>query len=326
MKKGLMIILIILLVGLLSTFVGNCAEAKGEIVVYSASGPEITNPIYELFNAKYPGIKFVTVYAGTPELFARFAAEKDNPAADVIFGGPPIIYDKEADLFEPYVHPEREYFATYDPNNIWQPYTTFCQPLMLNKKLIKPEEYPKTVKEVLDNGKKWLDRGGIALADPDKSSTGWTIVSGITSAYDWNFIENLLPYCKVTPGSDAMFSAIKDGEACIGWINEDLGVKWVNEGLPVELIYPIDVVTIQMDCYGLVKNGPNPELAKLFVNFLGSKEAHIITANIVKRRSVRKDVKPPGDLPVLGDLKLFYASEPREIVVAKFSALQQKIK
>lgn len=326
MKKSLIILIVILLVALLGTSIAKCAEPKGEIVVYSASGPEITGPIYEIFKVKYPDIKFTTVYAGTPELFARFAAEKNNPAADVIFGGPPIIYDKEADLFEPYVHPEREYFATYDPNSIWQPFTTFCQPLMVNKKLILPNEYPKTVKEVLDNGEKWLDRGGIALADPNKSSTGWTIVSGITSAYDWNFIESLLPYCKVTPGSDAMFSAIKDGEACIGWINEDLGVKWVKEGLPVELIYPIDVVTIQMDCYGLVKNGPHPELAKLFINFLGSKEVHIVVANIVKRRSVRKDVNPPGDLPVLGDLKLFYASEPREVVVAKFSTLQEKIK
>ena len=78
-----------------------------------------------------------------------------------------------------------------------------------------------------------------------------------------------------------MFSAVRDGELPIGWINEDLGVQWEQAGANVKLIYPTDVSTIQMDAYGLVKNGPNPEAAKLFMEFLGSKEVHEIAAQIV---------------------------------------------
>lgn len=319
MKKTLIIALTLLAVGLLS--IGVNAGPSGEIFVYSASGPEITGPIIELFNKTYPDIKVVKIHAGTPELFSRIRAEKGNPAADVMFGGDPLLYDREADLFEAFVHPERENFATLDPNNIWNPFTIFVQPLIVNTNLVKPEDYPETVLEVLGNGPKWKANGGIALAAPNTSSTGWTIVSGIATAHGWDFIEKLMPYLSVTNGSDAMFNAVKDGELPIGWINEDLGYQWESAGIGVKLIYPSDVVTIQMDAYGLVKNGPNPKLAKIFLEFLGTKEVHEVASQIVKRRSVRNDVEPPGGLPELEGLNLYYASEPRDVVTDRFNAI-----
>ena len=319
MKKTLIIALTLLAVGLLS--IGVNAGPSGEIFVYSASGPEITGPIIELFNKTYPDIKVVKIHAGTPELFSRIRAEKGNPAADVMFGGDPLLYDREADLFEAFVHPERENFATLDPNNIWNPFTIFVQPLIVNTNLVKPEDYPETVLEVLENGPKWKANGGIALAAPNTSSTGWTIVSGIATAHGWDFIEKLMPYVSVTNGSDAMFNAVKDGELPIGWINEDLGYQWGSAGIGVKLIYPSDVVTIQMDAYGLVKNGPNPKLAKIFLEFLGTKQVHEVASQIVKRRSVRNDVEPPGGLPELEGLNLYYASEPRDVVTDRFNAI-----
>lgn len=322
MKRTLIFALTLLMIGVLA--IGANAQPSGEIVVYSASGPEITGPIIELFNKTYPDIKVVKIHAGTPELFSRLRAEKGNPAADVMFGGAPLLYDREADLFEPFVHPHKEHFATNDPDNIWSPFTIFVQPLIVNTNLVKPEDYPETVKEVLENGSKWKANGGIALAAPNTSSTGWTIVSGIATACGWDFIEELVPYVSVTNGSDAMFNAVKDGELPIGWINEDLGYQWESAGVGVKLIYPSDVATIQMDAYGLVKSGPNPELAKIFLEFLGTKEVHEVASQIVKRRSVRTDVEPPGGLPELEGLNLFYASEPRDVVTDRFNAIVER--
>jgi len=319
MKRLLVIVLTLAMVVFAAAAVA--AQPSGKIVVYSASGPEITDPIIELFNKAHPEIEVVKIHAGTPELFSRLRAEANNPAADVMFGGDPLTYDRERDLFEPFDHPEKANFQTYDPYNIWQPFTIFVQPLMVNTKLVAPEYYPTTVKEVLANAEYFKSLGGIALSAPNTSSTGWTIVSGIATAHGWDFIAQLAPYLSVTNGSDAMFSAVRDGELPIGWINEDLGVQWEKAGADVKLIYPTDVATIQMDAYGLVKNGPNPEAAKVFMEFLGSKEVHEIAAEIVKRRSVRVDVAPPGDLPPLEGLNLYYASEPRDVVTDKFNQL-----
>jgi len=323
-KKSLLIIFVVLIIALLIS-VNTTSAYESKLFVYSASGQEITGPIFELFNVKHPDIEIVSIHAGTPELFARLNAEQNNPAADVMFGGSPLLYDSSANLFKPYDHPDTKSFVTSDPNSIWHPFTIFAQPIMLNTEMVNESDYPATVKELLANGKKWKEMGGIALADPSKSSTGWTIISGVATAYGWDFIKDLLSYCVITPGSDPMFTAIKDGEAPIGWINEDLGVKWELEGLPVKLIYPEDAITVQMDAYGIVKNGPNPVAAEKFVNFLGTQEVHILVANIIKRRSARTDVNPPGELPKMGDLKLFYASEPREVVVDKFNALMKEL-
>lgn len=322
MRRSLLVVCALAILALLQF--GAHAQT-GNIVVYSASGPEITGPIIDLFQRSHPDIHITLVHAGTPELFSRIRAEAANPAADVMFGGDPLIYDREADLFAPFDHPHKESFATNDPHNIWHPFTIFVQPILVNTRLVKPEDFPSTVQQLLANGALWKSNGGIALAAPHTSSTGWTIVSGIATAHGWGFIEELLPYLTVTNGSDAMFNAIKDGEVPIGWINEDLGIQWEIEGVEVKLIYPTDVATIQMDAYGLVKNGPNPEAAKKFVEFLGTKEVHEIATQIVKRRSVRNDVEPPGDLPALEGLNLFYASEPRDVVTARFNALLERV-
>jgi iron(III) transport system substrate-binding protein len=194
---------------------------------------------------------------------------------------------------------------------------------MVNTNLVQEAEYPKTVKEL--NDEKWLQKGSIALADPNKSGTGFTIVSGLSSAYGWDFIEELVRYCRITPGSDAMFTAVKDGEVPVGFINEDLGAKWEAEGLPVKMIYAADAVTVQMDAIALVAGGPNPELGKAFIDFICSKAVHEIARDTILRRSARKDVTPPPGLPALGDLKLFPEMEPRDVVNAKFSEIMQEV-
>ena len=190
--KKLMAILAALVI-MVSAVGTGAAQPTGKIVVYSASGPEIADPIIDLFNERYPNIEVTKVHAGTPELFSRLRAEANNPAADVMFGGDPLTYDREADLFTPFDHPEKANFQTYDPYDIWQPFTIFVQPLMVNTSMVTPENYPATVQDVLENAQYFKDLGGIALAAPNTSSTGWTIVGGAT-AHGWEFIADLVPY------------------------------------------------------------------------------------------------------------------------------------
>ncbi len=304
-------------------FVSQVPAISGTLNVYSPHGPEITDPIVTKFNEQYPDIKVQLIKAGTGELLARIRAEKGNPAADVMWGGSTILFDSDADLFAAYESATDKEMAKTDPNKKWHPFAILCQPIMVNTNLVKEDEYPKTAKEL--NDEKWLQKGSIALADPNKSGTGFTIVSGLSSAYGWDFIKELLRYTRVTPGSDAMFKAIKDGEVPVGFINEDLGAKWEAEGLPVKMIYATDAVTVQMDAIALVAGGPNPELGKVFIDFVGSKAVHEIARDTILRRSARKDVTPPPGLPKLGDLKLYPEMEPRDVVNAKFSGIMKEV-
>ncbi len=291
---------------------------KGVVNVYSPHGPEITDPIFDAFNEKYPDIRVERIKAGTGELLSRIEAEKKNPSADIMWGGDTTSFDSYEELFEAYESPEDAYMQNTDPAKKWHPFAILCQPILVNTNLLSEDQYPTTVQELVDL--KW-EKPAIALSDPNKSGTGYTIVSGLVNAYGWDFIEEMLKNCVVLPGSDAMFKAVRDGEVPAGFINEDLGAKWEQEGLPVKMIYATDAVTVQMDALALVKNGPNPELSKLVIDFICSAEAHKIAVETISRRSARKDVDPPAVLPKLGELNLFTANEPRQIVNAKFDAL-----
>ncbi len=323
--KKIMTLLILAILFSTAVYAGGQGEKeqpaeKGVINLYTPHGPEITGPILELFHEKYPGIQVQLVSGGTGELLSRLEAEKENPSADIMWGGDTVSFESASNLFAPYDSPEDAAMVKSDPEKKWHPFAILCQPVFVNTDLVKEADFPKTAKELTDSSRK---KGKIALADPNKSGTGYTIVSGLVNAYQWPFIEELLKNCVVTPGSDAMFKAVKDGEVAIGWINEDLGAKWEAEGLPVKMIYAKDAVTVQMDAVALVKDGPSPELGKLLLDFICSKDAHAIAVEKISRRSARKDVAPPAILPALGDLRLFTANEPRQVVNAKFEAINK---
>lgn len=318
MKRALIAVLLAALAGLVPL-----AAASNAVTIYTMHGPEITTPILDAFRAKNPSITVNLVKAGTGEIVARLEAEKGNPAADILWGGDNIaVFEGSPHLFASYKSPEDKFMSNKDPSDKWHAFTVFCQAIMVNTKMVKPADYPKGAKDLLDPA--WKKAGGVALADPNKSGTGYTIVSGLSNAFGWSYIEKLVPNCIVLPGSDPMFKAVKDGELPVGFINEDLGATWKAQGLPIEIIYAKDAVTIQMDACALVKSGPNPELAKTVLNFICSKEAHIIAVNVINRRSARIDVTPPAGLPDLGDLNLFTASEPRQVVNAKFTKIYGK--
>ena len=52
----------------------TAASPSGKVVIYTGSGPEITEPIYALWKEKYPDIDIEEVKGGTGELLARISA------------------------------------------------------------------------------------------------------------------------------------------------------------------------------------------------------------------------------------------------------------
>ena len=85
----------ILIISFLSIW--NIANA-GNVVVYTASGPEIFEPIAKGFNSNYPDIDLSFIVLDTGEMFQRVKAEAGNPAADVTFAGSIASYEHYSDL------------------------------------------------------------------------------------------------------------------------------------------------------------------------------------------------------------------------------------
>ncbi len=179
---------------------------------------------------------------------------------------------------------------------------------------------PTRVTDLLDP--KWSKLGGIVIADPTQSGTGYTMIGGLANGLGWDVTSRIIKAARAVPGSNAMFNAVRDGEAAVGWINEDLGVRWETQGLPVRMVYPADALTVQVDANGIVKGAPHPDAARRLIDFLGSRDAQVLVTTVIKRRSARKDVPPPATLKSFATLKIFPAKEPNDVVTAKFRKIK----
>lgn len=294
----------------------------GDLVVYTAHGEATSAPILQAFAKAYPDVKVTVVRGGTGELIERLRAEGGNASADVMWGGPTQTFEENAALFQPYQSSSDADMVTTDPNHIWHPFTVLLQPMIVSTKRIEAASVPKTQKDLLsDNFEK---AGGLILPDPSKSGTGYTILSALAGNFGWEFVGKLVRSARIAPGSDDAFNAVRDGEAAVGWINEDLGAKWKAQGLPVEIIYPTDAVTGQIDAQAIVAGAQHLEDAKNFVDFLGTKAVHEIVRDATVRRSARKDIAPPTALPDMTSLTIVSAVDPRPVVVARFQDARGK--
>ena len=65
---------------------GTAAQGGGDIVIYSPNSERLLNATIPLFEEKY-GVNVELIQAGTGELVKRIQSEKNDPYADVLFGG-----------------------------------------------------------------------------------------------------------------------------------------------------------------------------------------------------------------------------------------------
>ncbi len=299
------------------------ATASGDLVIYTGCGPEITDPILELFNQQYPDINVEIIKAGSGELMARIKAEAENPGGDILIGGEPYLYEANADVFEPYVSETDKDMIMSHPEGLWHPWSVMLTPIAVNKDRLPNEaDWPKNLGDLSDP-KYGEDK--IAFCDPGKSGTGATITNNIATLYGWDYITELLDNCEVLSGSDPMFDAVKDGTYPIGFVNEDLGLKWLEAGLPIELIYPEDGVINTVDCLSIIKGAKNMENAKLFIDFFGSPENHAVLVDPILRRSTRVDAPLAEGLTPTTEFNLVDAEKiSRDDITAKYNTAYEQ--
>jgi iron(III) transport system substrate-binding protein len=290
------------------------------LVLYAPQAPELAEAVIKEFNEKYPDVRVEWITGGTGELMARIRAEKDHPRGDVMWGGSTEMHGANADLFEAVILPDTAMFAAHDPKNKWHALTTIPKPLGVNTTLLKPEEYPKTIEELSDP--KWK-AGRISFVNPRTSGTGYSILTAMVTRYGWDWVADFLRNCVVWAGSSEMFAALRDGEAALGFFNEDIGARWMAEGAPIVLLYPPDGVATEIEAFAMIKGAPHPNAARAFMEFLQSKEIAELIRDTVWRRSMRKDVAPPADLADLDAITFVevdaeWASKQREENLNKF--------
>lgn len=306
--KALLISLITLAVVACSGTPSDDTESK-TLTVYSPHPSDTINLIVKEFQES-TGITVEIVAAGTGELLSRVESEKDNPLADVFWGGGAESLASYVDYFESYEvanidHIDAQY---YDSENRWTGESPLPMVIMYNTNLVSEENAPTSWADVL----KPEFKGQIAMADPTKSGSAYTILLTMMTAFGgdtasgWQFAKDFHANLdgKILSSSSNVYIGVADGEYALGLTLEKEAIKYVLAGSPVKIVYPSEGTSAVPDAVAVIKGAKNLDNAKLFLDFVSSKETQEIMASELSRRPVRDDVEAPEGLDPLADIKL----------------------
>jgi iron(III) transport system substrate-binding protein len=266
------------------------AKKEGQLVFYSGIPIPDAQAILSALERKYPFIK-TTFYRSTgPALVSRIQTEQR--------AGSHIWDVMNSTGFEPYVLLEQGYFAKYDSperrvfpeghkdnEGYWA--TMYTSPMIVsyNTRLVSSADLPRDYVDLLQP--KWKGRLGL-----DSSDFEWYAnlrkIWGAEKAQ--KFLEGLKRQeVRLVQGRALLTELLTGGEIAI-LVNNFLqnAIEAKRKSSPVEML-ALDPVVSAAGLVGINKLAPHANAAKLFVDFVLSKEGQEL---IVKtdRSSVRKDV------------------------------------
>ncbi|GAB6169807.1 extracellular solute-binding protein [Clostridium carnis] len=317
MKKVLAIVTSILLgatclVGCSGANGGDGGKESKNLVVYSPNSEDIINTIIPMFEDE-TGISVELVSAGTGELFKRIESEKDNPYADVIFGGSRAQYAQKPELFEKYVSANDSDLMEGHKNTTGYitTYVSDGSVILVNKNLIgdiKIEGYEDLLNPVL--------KGKITGADPTSSSSAFAHLTNMllaiggdyTSDKGWDYVKKLVDNLdgKVASGSGAVHKSVADGEYVVGLTYEDPSASYVKSGAPVEIVYPKEGTVFLDAASGIIKDAKNMDNAKKFMDFITSKKAQDAFGSKLTNRPIREDAQLGDYMKPMKDIHQIY--------------------
>ncbi len=303
-------------------------EKSNQVVVYTPASTALLNPIKDAFT-KETGIAVNVIVAGTGELLKRIEAESNKPQGDVLWGGSFATISRNTEFFEEYVSSHNDKIQNFykDRDGNKTPFTISPSVIMINTDLVGDipiNGYADLLNPAL--------RGKIAFADPNLSSSSYDHLVNMLYAMGegnpeegWWYVEELIDNLekKLVSGSSAVYKGVGDGEYAVGLTFEEGALNYVAPGKPVEVVYMEEGVIFKANGSYLIKNSPNPENAKLFIDFLMGDTVQSMVEDL-NRRSVRTDIPSRGKLKPLSEIKLLEDDEKN--VVAKRQEWLNKFK
>ncbi|MBV1758612.1 MAG: extracellular solute-binding protein [Dethiosulfatibacter sp.] len=278
-KVSVILCVVLILVMMLS----SCGTKGKEVVIYTSVDQIFAEDILKEFEEE-TGIKVKPVFdveaTKTVGLANRVIAEKDKPQADVFWSGEfimTIVLANEG-VLTPYASPSASDIPSIykDPDNLWTGYAGRARVIFVNTDLLTPDEYPTSIFDFLDPDR---DPSQMAIAQPMFGTTMTQAAAlyaylGEEEARD--FFEQIEARgVKVVDGNSVTRDMVAAGQIAFALTDTDDACISVNKGDPVKVIIPDqdDMGTLVIpNTVAMVKSGPNPEEAKVLIDYLLSKE------------------------------------------------------
>ena len=267
------------------------AKKEGALVWYTALNLNDSEMLTNRFEQLYPFIKTETLRLSSFSLLSKIQTEARAGAfkADVIeIAGVLGHILKRDGLFAKYSSPESRFYpdSVKDPDGTWTSFFMNTHVLVYNTKLVKKDELPKRYEEIINP--KWKDK--------------------ITMSEDFDIFGMMLKVMGRPKGLDFMRRLAAQGvtlknsySLAIQGVASDevpLGVnlygtrteEFKRKGAPVDWV-PLEFTLASLEPLAVGAKAPHPNSARLFVDFLLSKEAQSLMRERFRIPS-RPDVLP----------------------------------
>lgn len=274
-------------------------EPTNSLVLYTSGSTSEYELTVKLFNEAYPDIEVEIVSAGTGELSSRIVAEKENPAGDVLMGGGVSTYEGIAECLDDYK--SKNFDEIYEA---FQPTSLKSTPCYINvNSIIVNKTLASELGVTIDGWESLTDerlKGKIAFADPSASSSALEQLINMLAAMSttdspdggWEFVQRFLKNLdgKSSSSSSACYKGVVEGEYVVGLTNEDKAISYLSAGADVNVVYAKEGIDLRTGNLGIIKGGPNPYNARLFVDFVISKDCQTAMEKELCVRPVNKNV------------------------------------
>ena len=269
------------------------AKSEGEAVIYANMDVTAMKPVTDGFMKKYPGVKATSVHFSGAAIITRIETEgrAGKPLSDVVLSGQlGVLASIEKKIAARYRSPEREAFRDgfKDKDGLWTAYMTNVMVSAYNTRLVKKEELPRRVEDLLKP--RWKNK--LVM---DSQSYVWfgTMMQFLGEENGLRFMKQLNEQnLQHSRGRRLMTQLLAAGEHEIAVetnLNSVLSLS--KQGAPLGFA-PIQPYFLSPSLVFMSAGAPHPFAAALFTDYLLSEEGQriIVTTN---RMPAHTKVKSP---------------------------------
>src|SRR4029079_15433915 len=286
----------------------EAARKEGKVVWYTSLALTSSEKVAKLFETAYPGGKREVHRPGWQRILARMMQElqaniKNVDVVHTSDAGHYVLL-KEKKLLMRYTPAGVDAFSPgfKDRDGYHYGLRATVNVIAYNTKAIPAAEAPRTWKDLLDP--KW--RGRLVTAHPGYSGVIATHVLALVHLHGWDYFKAvaqnkpMLVQSAVDPSG-----VVASGERPVAVDGGDYTFYQVKkEGNPVEIVYPKEGVPLVVSPSAITSFAPHPNAAKLFTDFIFSKDVQQVLADNEGLYRGNPQVTYPSDKPRLSDLKL----------------------
>jgi iron(III) transport system substrate-binding protein len=269
----------------------EAAKKEGEVIYYTTMTLDQSKAVVDRFEKKY-GIRATLFRTGGGPLLNKIFAEARGGRFDwdvVVGRGEMVLPLTERKIITSYYSPEAKMIdeQLVDKEGFWTAYYVNSYVLGWNTKLVKKQEVPKSYEELLNP--KW--KGGQISLDTE----AYGMLEGLKRVWGR---EKAIGYFKrlaaldpvLKRGNTERVQLTLAGEYPLIVAYNQTIQRMASRGAPIDWL-PLEPAITQVNPVMLAAKAPHPNAARLFYDFVISKEGQEMLRGF-QRIPVRKDVEP----------------------------------